>query len=404
VARTPKAPRRNPVFTEFKRAKLLRKRIPLAEAGSGLAVLIFLLLAGGWVHAQRNNYDPGERDLDMALFEGREPPEDLYNTPVEFWREPGTDAAPAGGPDLGPFPASLVAAGWKAGRLQRFTPDTLYEKINGQAEQYVKFGFRELHVLPLAHRGAGATLDLFLYEQGSFADALGLYAEQRGAKESRTAGALRYTPTAAGAFGAVGPFVFHLIGAPDGEALRGQTEAALQALSEMGGQVDAPRPYGLLAGGLGLAPESIGYTPVNAFQLSFAKDFWFGTLPASATTRAFVHEAESGADAAALLDRLAAEQAAELEETGREAGLVTLEHRYLGTHYAMAVEGATLFGIEDHPDAAALAGAMARMRGALQRPDVELASPPLARSAAPPAAPESTGTEDDSEDYSEEDL
>jgi hypothetical protein len=117
-----------------------------------------------------------------------------------------------------------------------------------------------------------------------------------------------------------------------------------------------------------------------------------------------VHEAESGADAAALLDRLAAEQAAELEETGREAGLVTLEHRYLGTHYAMAVEGATLFGIEDHPDAAALAGAMARMRGALQRPDVELASPPLARSAAPPAAPESTGTEDDSEDYSEEDL
>ncbi len=368
MTRKPRPPRRKPVFTEFKRAKLLRKRIPLAEAGSGLAVLLVLLLAAGWVRAQRDNFDPAERDLDLALLEARGAPRELYDRPVQRWRDPATPAASAAATDLGPFPASLVMSGWSAGRLQRFSPETLYEKINGQAEQYLKFGFRELVVLPLEHPASGASLDVFLYDQAEAANALGLLAEQRGDKPSEKRGALHYTETGAGAFGAVGSFVFHLVGAPDGPDLRAQTNAALEALTGLAVEADLPAPQRLLIEGLGLSPERIAYTPVNAFQLSFAERFWFGTLDASPTTRAFLHEAESEEAAAALLDRLISEQEAELEALVRGDRSVSLKHRYLGTYYGMAVEGAWLLGVEDHPDAEAMDATMDRLRSALLQP------------------------------------
>ncbi|HIE72193.1 MAG TPA: glycosyltransferase, partial [Planctomycetes bacterium] len=63
------------------------------------------------------------------------------------------------------------------GRPQTFDTEPLYKKINGQAEQYLKFGFTSLTVLELEHPNDGRSLDVFLgtssgEEEGFFLPAI----------------------------------------------------------------------------------------------------------------------------------------------------------------------------------------------------------------------------------------
>ena len=107
-------------------------------------------------------------------------------------------------------------------RPERFDPDTLYEKINGQAEQYLKFGFQELWVVSLEHPQSETTLDVFLYRQGSFADSIGLYREQRGQRALVSREGVHFTQHPLGALGTVGPYFFQLLGDPAGPALEAE--------------------------------------------------------------------------------------------------------------------------------------------------------------------------------------
>lgn len=382
----PRPPRKNPIFTEFKRAKLLRKRIPLAEAVSGLSILVFLALATGWVHAKKDDYDPGERDLDLTLLAAKGAPEDLYDLPTQRWRDPALGPAAGAAPatDLGPFPVEILAGGWAAGRTQRFTPDTLYEKINGQAEQYLKFDFQELLVLPLQHPPSGTTVDVYVYEQSTFSNALGLYAEQRGDKEARSDGGALFTPTSLGAYGLAGSKVFHVIGTPEGPALREMTRRLIAALGSGSGGEGTPAPFQLLAENLGVPLDGIGYTPVNAFSLGFAERFWFGTPDPDGTARAFVHEAADEEAAREMARRLVEAQSAELEVLERGEDGVLAKHRFLGTHYLFAAEGRIVFGVEDHPSADGARALAAALRSGVRQLSF---GPAPAVAAAPEPAP-----------------
>lgn len=85
-----------------------------------------------------------------------------------------------GGRGGDPF-EGLAARGWRVLEpVRAFVPDTLYEEIDGEAELYLPYSFRELRVAILspADRPA-AQLRLELYRHGGPRDAYGIYSQYR---------------------------------------------------------------------------------------------------------------------------------------------------------------------------------------------------------------------------------
>ena len=63
--------------------------------------------------------------------------------------------------------------------LRSYFPDDLFEYIDGAAESYLSYDFRELVVADLEKTGAAATLTLEIYDMGTPLNAFGIYAAER---------------------------------------------------------------------------------------------------------------------------------------------------------------------------------------------------------------------------------
>ncbi len=88
-------------------------------------------------------------------------------------------AQPAtGSPDL----ARLVPApsGWQATEPTRFfLPESLFEYIDGAAESFLGYDFRELAVAQLARQGSAGSLTIEIYNMGEPRNAFGIYGAER---------------------------------------------------------------------------------------------------------------------------------------------------------------------------------------------------------------------------------
>jgi hypothetical protein len=349
------------VFNSLRRPKLLRKHVPAAEAGVGVVLLLAILGMGAWLVAQRDTYDPAERDISMEILEAQSVEDNLYKAPLKRWREPGLAEATV--VDLGPFDAGILRGGWTSPvSPQTFTPDTLYEKINGQAEQYLKFGFRELTVIVLEHVGEGIGLDVFLYDQETFANSLGVYEEQRGQKEVRLLGDVHYTPHELGAIGTCGRIFFHITGTRSGPTLDAKTQQVLEAIGTLAVPGEIPEGYELFAKSMGIPFGQIGYAPKNVFQFRFARDFWFARPDAGEDWRYFVHVAGSEGEAEELLERLRDAQAEEYEKVDD----AVLLHPFLKTYFSVHHAGAHVYGVDNYPDREGVGQAISRLKAALE--------------------------------------
>lgn len=80
--------------------------------------------------------------------------------------------------------------GWKAGELEaRYTPDSLHEYVNGGAERYLGYGFRELLVREYVRDGAGSgPVRVEIYRMGSPADAYGVFSSDRSGDDTGDTG------------------------------------------------------------------------------------------------------------------------------------------------------------------------------------------------------------------------
>ena len=140
--------RRDRVFNSHK-SRLMRTHIPGSEKLSVALIFLALIALGAWVTTTRDDFDPTERDLPMELLGDNSRQIEIYNRPLQPWIEPGQQLAGAAF-DLGPFPARTLDDEWQpVGRVKRFQADNLYEKINGEAEKFIKQGFVELAFLRL---------------------------------------------------------------------------------------------------------------------------------------------------------------------------------------------------------------------------------------------------------------
>jgi hypothetical protein len=92
---------------------------------------------------------------------------------------------PAADPQERPTSPELAAllpkpAAWTPSEAPRtFFPDDLFEYINGAAESYLSYDFRELLVADLEKKGSGATLTLEIYDMGLPVNAFGIFAAER---------------------------------------------------------------------------------------------------------------------------------------------------------------------------------------------------------------------------------
>lgn len=194
----------------------VRTRVSPAEKAFCLLLLAALPLAAGAVYHKGQRYDRSLYALDPSLVAATarktqlptalppEPAEDRTGAtapapvgtaplPAGF-APPGAAAgvpvpggfAPLPGPSTGTTPAGLFPSvfgdgSWMpAGRVERFTPDNLFEKIDGRADHYLKYGVAGLQCATYADRKDPARfLDAYIYDMGSTGGAFGIWAAER---------------------------------------------------------------------------------------------------------------------------------------------------------------------------------------------------------------------------------
>jgi hypothetical protein len=334
------------LFNPLKR-KILRKRISTPEVAFGAVFLALLVLLVVWVVAQKENFDPSERDISFVVLEKDSVEDTLYRTPFKRWVEPGSDTVGAAAIDLGIFPRGVLEGSWSLdGRVEVYDPSNVYEKINGAAEQYMSFGFRKLHYATLARDDLFLTIEL--YDQGEFQNVLGIFGAQRDtSRPVERLGDLFFYLTSTGAIGGIGNFYFKIFGSSAAAPIAAKARDTVELLTGLPVVLGPPPlPYRVLTVGLGLDLGQITFQKSNVFQYDFLTDFWFGTPGGGTEGRYFIHEGGNATSANLLFDQIAKEQENEYSVLERQTDHVLLQHEYLKTYFAMSRRGGLIFGVE----------------------------------------------------------
>ncbi len=356
------------VFNPKKR-RLLRKQIPLRENVAAcilLGVLGWIVL---WVVAQRTNYNPEDRDILPEHLLQSSGQETLYALPLKTWVEPGTESASTT-LNLGIFPETVVDQEWMVeSRLKQFTPDNLFEKINGEAEKFLRQGFQTLHYLVLRSNADGAELAIELYDQGDMGGSMGIFSDHvSGDSLIEQNGPVVFFRTPIGAIGRKGQYFFRIAGDRENENIRQKSVGLVQTFALLPeSNEEVSEEFRILNRGLEIPPELITFQSQNVFQFDFAKDFWFGQLDPEKPVRAFVYQAASDEEAGQLFDNILEEQGYDYEIIRKSESGVIMRHNFLKTYFVMSSEGPFLFGIENLPEEAQIAPIMERFSKEFER-------------------------------------
>lgn len=353
--------------------KVFRKHIPKGEALFGAVFLVFVGSMIGWFAAQKNNYNPADRDISMETMEQDAVVDELWRMPLHTWVEPGTQVAAAGGVvpavDTGVFPPTLLEGGWSlAGRVQPFTAETLYEKVDGAAEQNIQFGLTHAFFAGMEKPAEQLSINIEVYDQDSFANALGIFSAQRDANKEVIAetGAYYYLTTV-GAIGIAGPYYFKITGAQEGEATIAKAKQLVGMMAQMAqGKGDVPAAFGLFVDKLGVPFSAIQFQKSDVFQFDFAKDFWFAQ-PQENGPKMFLHEAATPEEARTLLDKLVQNNLFDYEAVEQADGRAVLKHKYLGEYLLLQESGSMVYGIDGAPDLNAAQQQAQQLQGAFSQ-------------------------------------
>lgn len=359
--------------------KVFRKFIPKHEAMFGAGFLVFVGLMTWWFLAQRDAYDPAERDISMELMEAGSVEDTLYRTPLQHWVDPARAGLGGGTPllDLGVFPPAILEGDWRpASRVQNFNVDNVYEKINGAAEQYIQFGFQYLHFVALKAPESDLEVNIELYDMGEFQNALGIFAEQRSSNAPiQTVAASRFYDTETGALGIAGPYYFKIAGT---EAVSAAVEKARQLAGVFGRMERAaaavPEPFRVFSERMKIPFDGIQYYANDVFQYGFARDFWFAQDLNHPEMRYYVHRAADAAAARALFDELVKNFLFDYSAVEQGGDGVLLKHQFLDEYLAVRLRGDAVYGVDAAPEPGVLAQALATMEAAFFRAE-EAATP-----------------------------
>ena len=360
------------VFNSHK-SRLMRTHIPGSENLSVALIFLALVALGAWLTTTHDDFDPTERDLPIELLDDHSRQIEIYNRPLRPWVEPGQQLAGAAF-DLGPFPPPTLDAEWQAvGRVKRFQADNLYEKINGEAEKFIKQGFVELAFLRLRSASDASEIAIELFDQGDLSGSLGVFSEHAAGRVIEEQDGVSFVATKAGAIGRKGRYFFRISGDRHSVAITDKATRLVTAFAQLD-RDPAPATtreksvsdgFALLNQRLGIAEAEIQFQENNVFQYDFARRFWFGKAGIGGDARLFVHIADSAADAKDLMAALVVEHGYEYDQLDGDGTYRLFRHRYLGSYFAVARRGNYIYGIEKSPDTAAIAVLLEHISGHL---------------------------------------
>ncbi len=360
------------IFNSHK-TRLMRHQIPGSENLSVALIFVALIALVVWITTTRDNFDPTERDLPIELLGDNSAQIEIYNRPLKPWHEPGQPMAGAAF-DLAPFPAATLDAEWQpVGRVKRFQPDNLYEKINGEAEKFIKQGFVGLAFLRLRSADDSSEIAIELFDQGSLGGSLGVFSDHAAGRAIEDREGVSFVTTGAGAIGRQGRYFFRIAGDRQSAAITAKAASLVAAFAQLGRgpgtttthEEIVPTGFALLSQRLGIAEADIQFQEGNVFQYDFAQRFWFAKAGIGADTRLFVHVADSAAAAEDLIAALTAEHRYEYDELEVDGAYRLFRHRYLGSFFAVARRRNYVYGVEASPDRAAIPTVLARISESL---------------------------------------
>ena len=354
----------------LRRPRLLRTSIPLTENISAALLGILLLALVTWVMTTGNDFDPWDRDLpiELQLSNARDIP--IYTPPLKPWVNPAQPVVP-GAFDLAPFPVDILDADWQpVGRVKRFHAENLFEKINGEAEKFIKQGFVELAYLLLRSERDEGEIAIELFDQGDLAGSLGVFAEHATGRAVEESGGVSFFTTGAGVIGRVDRYFFRAAGDRSSDAITAKALDLVHAFGTLAAATgaaaaEAPPGFALLHQHLGIPEKDIQFEEANVFQYDFARRFWFADAGIDGEARLFVHIAKDAAIAEALIGALLEELHSDYDEVASEGGVNILRHRFLKNYFVLTREGKTVFGLDGLADREAAAEWLARIREGL---------------------------------------
>jgi hypothetical protein len=271
--------------------------------------------------------------------------------------------APAGLPaqtrQTGPELAALVPRldAWASSEAPRsYFPDNLYEYIDGAAESYLSYDFRELLVVDLEKKGTDATLTLEIYDMGDPVNAFGIFGAERYPENKVAAiGELGYIEGEALNFLA-GRFYVKMLAFGLGEGTEG-------ALMDVGARVaGGVKPGGGLPAPVlafpkeNLVARSEKYIKKNFMGYEFLHDGFVASYKAGdKEMEGFLITAGSDKDAEAMLAKLVDTLTADKQVPEKTAFGWHVKNRY-GQHLYIGRSGGVLCGAMRVPDGLEAAG------------------------------------------------
>lgn len=346
-----KANKPQKIFNTKKR-RVNRKYIPVSESISSISILVLIILMVFWVRTQKDNFNPTHRDIAISQLTNNEQPITLYHRPLKRWSESGFSQNNQGS-DLAIFPKGMLNNNWQLKKsVKQFDKDNLFEKINGEAERFLRHQFKRLYFLNLIHNATQNEIDIELYDQGGIPGSMGIFSEHR-SKDSqvREENGIYYFESSFGAIGRVENYFFRISGLNKNKATRDKIKQVISDLSELS-KTEEKIEFGIFIFKdiLKISPSDISHKSHNVFQYDFAQDFWFAKPDSQKKARLFVHEGKSPRAVADLFEQLKTELEYEYTVTEQSSMFLLGRHNFLKTYFTMIIQDQYLYGFENAQD------------------------------------------------------